>query len=46
VKNWTGARNAEQLGPRCMQHTFTRRRLLVPQQWYEWWFQLVIQQTA
>jgi para-nitrobenzyl esterase len=21
VKNWTGARNADQFGPRCMQHT-------------------------
>ena len=35
VKNWTGVRNADQFGPRCMQRTLARRRLLVPRQRHE-----------
>ena len=35
VKNWNGARNADEFGPRCMQRTVSRRGLLVPQQRHE-----------
>ena len=35
VKNWTGARNADQFGPAVHAAHLTRRRLLVPQQRHE-----------